>query len=138
MTVIFLDIDGVLNQLQGNFFLDVACVNNLHDLCHNLNASIVLITSWKKGFCRNKNMCSKQICNLIDLLGDASIINRTRDCKSRKEEVLLYLKEHPEVTRYVILDDDFEEEIKGLYQVNYKTGLTKSDIKKIRKYVVTV
>ncbi len=82
-------------------------------------------------------MCSKQICNLIDLLGSELVINRTRDCTSRKEEVLLYLKEHSEVSRYVILDDDFEERMEGLYQVNYKTGLTKSDIKKVRKYIVS-
>jgi len=35
-----LDIDGVLNQLQGNFFLDAECVKNPRDLRFRLHTYI--------------------------------------------------------------------------------------------------
>lgn len=45
--IIFLDIDGVLNQLQGGYYLDENCIKVLSNLCKRVNGKIVLTSSWR-------------------------------------------------------------------------------------------
>jgi hypothetical protein len=46
---IFLDVDGVLNQLQP-WYLDKSCIKNLAELCKKLDATVTLTSSWRKGY----------------------------------------------------------------------------------------
>ena len=53
-----------------------------------------------------------------------------------KKEIEYYIRRHS-ISSYIILDDDeslfpYPERI-NLYLTNYKTGLTESDIKKLKK-----
>lgn len=135
--VIFLDIDGVLNQLQGNYYLDIKCIENLAILCKNLKATIVLTSSWRLGY-SNLGKCSPQIekVKLIFSKYNIKISGRTANLGDRAIEILDYIKKH-NVKNYVILDDDKSEFKKGLldntYIINYKTGLTEDDVKRIIK-----
>ena len=137
--VIFLDIDGVLNQLQGNYYLDIKCIENLAILCKNLKATTVLTSSWRLGY-SNLGKCSPQIekIKLIFSKYNIKISGRTANLGDRAIEILDYIKRH-NVKNYVILDDDKSEFKKGLldntYIVNYKTGLTKEDINRIIKTI---
>ena len=54
----------------------------------------------------------------------------------RTEEINEYVS-HYKIQDYIILDDDLHlfSDKKNLYHVNCKTGLTKSDIKGIKKFL---
>ena len=135
--IIFLDIDGVLNQLQP-WYIDNTCVKNLGQLCKQLyTTKIVLTSSWRKGWNRDITKCTPQIMTLIKCLSaeGLSIIGRTRELGDRLAEVLDYCENH-DIKRYVILDDDrseFSKSVKNLYITNSKTGLTMTDIKNIKR-----
>lgn len=135
--LIFLDIDGVLNQLQRDY-IDETCVANLAVLVHKLNAKIVLSSTWRFGFMHDFSYCTPQIQHLIKVFQsfNLQIWSRTGiKLRTRSKEIQSYLREHPD--DYIVLDDDASlfSNIKNLYLVNYKTGLTSKDVKKILKKV---
>ena len=110
--IIFLDIDGVLNQCQTGCYIDKLCLKVLIDICKKLNANIVLSSSWRVGFSLFGE-CSKEIQNLIDLLEPhgIKIVGRTPRRANREIEIKEYLRTH-DVTNYLIIDDvitDIEE-----------------------------
>ena len=59
-TIIFLDVDGVLNQLQRNYFIDIDCVEVLAKLVKELNAKIVFSSTWRFGY-SNTGKCTPQV-----------------------------------------------------------------------------
>lgn len=133
--IILLDIDGVLNQLQGNYYIDKNCVRELSIICKELNADIVLTSSWRIGYV-NVGKCTPQIEELKSIAKDnnINIIGRTRDLGNRSSEITTYIKEH-EVSKYIIIDDD-ESEISSelherAYFINCRTGITHKDVKNI-------
>lgn len=135
--IVFLDIDGVLNQLQGNYFLDKKCIENLGKLCKEIKGIVVLTSSWRLGY-TNVGKCSPQIEELRKLFREQniSILGRTLDLGDRSEEIKKYIETH-NVGNYVIIDDDISEfkneALPNLYIVNHKTGLTDIDINKLVK-----
>ena len=135
--VIFLDIDGVLNQLQGRYSLDKNCIKNLALICNSLNGKIVLTSSWRLGY-TNLGKCSPQIEKLKEYFDtyDINIVGRTVDLNDRTKEIEAYINKY-EIKKYIILDDDKSEFKSGLlkntYIINHKTGLTEKDAKKIVK-----
>lgn len=135
-TIIFLDIDGVLNQLQPNYYLDNNCIKILAEIKEKLQAEIVLTSSWRLGFTHSYDRCTPQIQNLINRFRQygIKIKSRTRQLGDRTTEIKTYIHEN-EVDNYIILDDDESEhtDYTNIYIVNSKTGLTKYDIKKILK-----
>lgn len=116
-SVCFLDIDGVLNKSATNnhICLDSGLVANFRLLLEKSGARIVLSTFWRH--------YEEYIAYVLHLQGvDASlVIGKTpgrseasmfsRSCaddkeyESRASEIKAWLREHPEVTHYVILDD---------------------------------
>lgn len=117
MKIVFLDVDGVLNSYrnvvaQGGFpfpkgssaaknpqhsdeNLDVLAVGMVRELCLRNEAQIVMHSTWRKH---------------IDLAEfakrwDLPILDKT-DHGDKSQSVGRWLKEHPEVEKYVILDDD--------------------------------
>lgn len=135
--VIFLDIDGVLNQLQRNYYLDNKCIENLGVLSKKLSATVVLTSSWRIGY-TNFGKCTPQIDKLKIQFSKYSIkiSGRTANLGDRTLEISEYIKKH-NVKRYIILDDDKSEFTSGLlpntYIVNSRTGLTKEDVRKLVK-----
>ncbi len=94
--IIFLDVDGVLNQLQP-WYIDNTCIKNLGQLCKQLHTTkIVLTSSWRKGWNRDTTKCTPQITSLMKCLNaeGLSIIGRTRDIGDRLLEVLDYCENH--------------------------------------------
>ena len=77
---IFLDVDGVLNQLQGNYYLDSNCIKQLSRLCKKLDAKIVLSSSWRMGYV-HFGRCSPQIEALKEQFEkyEIRIIGRTKN-----------------------------------------------------------
>lgn len=99
---------------------------------------IVLISTWKEGF--NKDNNSPQIQHLIDTLSiyGLTINDKTISVKgkTRQEEIEYYIRRN-NIKDYIILDDDISlyNDISkiNIYIVDYHTGCTEKDNKKILK-----
>lgn len=65
MITVFLDIDGVLNQLQYGYHLDRSCIDVLNQIVKGLDYQIVLTSSWRLGFSHSYKRCSPQVQNLL-------------------------------------------------------------------------
>lgn len=113
MKILYLDIDGVINSrrtaeaFEGypwnaksleNF--DKVAIALIQRLCEITDCKIVLSSSWRA----DPNW--KDLAEQLDL----PIIDRTpiKISSNRGEEVAMWLREHPEVTQYAIVDDTDE------------------------------
>ena len=109
---VFLAIDGVLNtkaDWKRSYTLNM---RNVDDLCSWLklqkSPTVVLISSWKRGFSPIRSNCSIQLKTLLDYVDSKVSGVRyciTRDFKYRDEEVSDFL-EHHSSDSYIVLDDD--------------------------------
>lgn len=141
MKALFLDIDGVCNSeetlvkqylknrvgktlgidptmafMVGKIVLDTGCV-------------LVISSSW-----RNWPDGMKQIKESVY----PEIYGKTPNARSgfRGAEVRAYLKAHPEITKYAILDDDNDfYKYQPLFKTEWKTGITKQIAKKVTEYL---
>jgi hypothetical protein len=139
MKVIFLDMDGVLNNRKsltaaannaifptGNatfHTVDPDCVNRLRKLVEATDAKIVVSSTWRMFMdevYRAFNWCDWK---------DVPIIGRTGKFGARGAEIDAWLKSNPEVTQYVILDDDsFDIHQKTHFvKTEHELGLTDDD-----------
>lgn len=116
--ILFLDLDGVLNSinyiksLDGDFDdpinqIDPVAVIRLNNLILRTGASVVISSTWRLIFrrasdplktCQNSMACYKIVAPIIGMTGVES--------GGRKEEIKMWLSEHPEVEKFVIIDDD--------------------------------
>jgi len=129
MHVIFLDVDGVLNNLNSKIgVFEESCMSSLKKIVDNTNAKIVLSTSW-----RDSHSDVGMLLSAIDKAGidvglivgstphlwqlsgskfdddEGKFINKTGDewTGSRGHEIFEWIKMNNILaTRFVILDDD--------------------------------
>ena len=138
MTIIFLDIDGVLNDIRVKFKEE--SVNVVKELIKIYNAKVVMITSWQLNGTINRR---KYIANRLEEQGiydvdfiepnfEGSFLNI--DVPDRVLGIIDYLKNN-DVSSYVILDDDYHNDYKLLCLNHYRPfplkGLTYKDLSKI-------
>lgn len=135
MKIIFLDIDGVLNHknspLCGAVFgIDYTLLPLLKNILDQTGAKIVLSSSWR--------LSIHPRLRVKDAL--ASIGAEFIDCTKylggpRANEIQEWLNRHPEVTDFIILDDDIDAEIVGhFFQTSMNYGLTEKHVKGIIRY----
>lgn len=133
MKAIFLDIDGVLNTFVSlrqehkhptpkRFTLDVVCVRNLQRILEATPAKVVLSSSWRCTDILFMDLHAELAKHGID------IWEKTPDIRFRLrgEEIAVFLKEHPEIERFVILDDDSDmlpEQLPFFVQTSMDGGL---------------
>ena len=142
--IIFLDVDGVLNSAEfsrwlwdnhekkyrGYEMLDQRAILCLQDIVFVTGAKIVLSSSWRISSLRTKQL-EEQL-----LPYGLEIIDRTISDASggRGEEVKEWLSRHPEVSHFVILDDDDDfkdEELKKHFvQTTFYRGLLEEHVDK--------
>ena len=116
--VIFLDVDGVLNDSKCNarvcsslIGIRDRLVKNLAAIVEATDAVIVLTSSWKSEWHRNtfardqpdmgkylQNKLAKQHLYILDKTKD--------DGDNRGEGIQRWLANHPSVTNWIVLDDD--------------------------------
>lgn len=142
-TVIFLDIDGVLTTLTTkwqSFHPD--CVKALKHILENTNALMVLSSSWRRGFIDwkkkkdrmvDKKDALRRLSEWLDADGlqGHRLIDST-PClfnETRGKEIETWLENHPEIKRFIILDDDDDIEpfIDNLIQTHPVHGLSMED-----------
>ena len=136
-TIIFLDIDGVLNQLQRNYFIDIDCVEILAELVKEVNGEIVLSSTWRLGY-SNTGKSTPQVEKLKHIFEnyDIKIVGRTPKLGDRAEEITKFIQLY-DIDKYLILDDDKREFPSGLlphtFIINNRTGLKGYKLKDILK-----
>lgn len=134
--VIFLDIDGVLNSLKtfvkhpfSMLGIDKQYVKIFNRIIEETEAKVVLSSTWRHNPNWKKIMKDNGLkCDFLGRTGDLNGI--------RGKEVKKWLEEHPETTKYAILDDDSDfYSSQPLFKTSFKTGLTEKIADKIIKYL---
>jgi len=117
--VLFLDVDGVLNKVgtrerspHGTYGIEQGMVKLLRDIVAATDCKICVSSTWRKYDNLMKHLCDELGGNLeTRIIGKTPVLDRQMDSgiwvgKVRGDEIQAWLDEHPEVTRFVILDDD--------------------------------
>lgn len=149
MKVIFCDWDGVLitvgamiynNRLRlaglsdtptHQAFDPIACSNLEYILEECPDVQVVVSSTWRKGH----TLAALQEMLKVHQILPQRMIGTTPVSKEgyRGKEIQAYLKEHPEVTEFVILDDDSDMEpyMDRLVKTDGRNGLTFTDAEKV-------
>lgn len=132
---VFLDVDGVLNIYQPELEVQAllpSAGKNICELIHRMKANVVVISSHRSGGANWDMLLAFFQSNHID---DVDITPYGEKYHSRTEEINTYLHMHPDVKRYVILDDCFQDDYscdvtlrEHLVFVDALKGLQKQDV----------
>ena len=136
--VIFLDIDGVLNDNISNFSLE--SIDVLKKLIQIYNAKVVMITSRQMNGTKARRNCIQQQLEELGIY-DVDFIDPNFDgsmcdikLPSRILGIIDYLTNN-EIANYVILDDEHHNDYKLICLNHYRTmpfkGLTYKDLSRI-------
>jgi hypothetical protein len=144
MKVIFLDIDGVLNSDETSnprklpYIVDRKLLTRFKRVLKRTGAKVVLSSTWRYD---PAGLFSAKYNGLrfLDITPDMPR-------RSRRDEILTWLKQHPKVNRFAVIDDDDDElDELPLFQpsasigldarmasgvVNYLNGKTNQDMRK--------
>lgn len=163
LKVVFLDIDGVLNsnfwndnhqkEISDGILINIEMIKLLARLVNNTNSKIILHSGWRIWFNSETKPVSKEAQKLVDLLAYEGLtidgltpdltteeIKKTKKFSTVKaDEILLWLKQHNDVSGWVVLDDlDLHNEQIELHQVkpDQTIGLTIENIEEAEKILL--
>ncbi|MFA9378339.1 MAG: HAD domain-containing protein [Lachnotalea sp.] len=153
--IIFLDVDGVLNsnpwndthqkEISVGLLIDEDKVKLLSEIISKTEASIILHSGWRVWFDENILPTRKESQLLVEILerNHILILGVTPDLSTEEvkvtkkyslvkaKEILTWLQEHPEVERWVVIDDLYlhnDEVEKHQIKTNCLIGLTQADV----------
>lgn len=109
MKVIFLDFDGVINNFNNDLLVDFDNVKYLLEIIKCSGAKVVATTSNKYGFQKHgsEGIGYYRYVKKLKEYG-IDVLDVTPCCNLDRElEIVSYLKMHPEVSEFLILDDDY-------------------------------
>lgn len=119
MKVIFLDIDGVLNNYQtmaltpdGYTGINNGLLKRLSMIVKETNARIVLSSTWKSDWDKDENLCSNDGKYMVKKFKQLNLLifDKIEDINDslsmRGASIMKYLENHPEVEEWVVIDDD--------------------------------
>lgn len=149
MKVVFLDIDGVLNNDKTNAktpdgFTGIgnSQIKRLAEFVKQTGANIVLSSTWKDEWDKNPERLTTDGRYMVKKFRQVglSILDKidesTTGGSHRGAAINLYLEKHPEIEDYVILDDfefdffQYENLAEHFVQTDGRIGLTASDVEK--------
>lgn len=115
MKVIFLDVDGVLNNdftttrtKQGAEFVDDYLIERLKRLIDATGATVIMSSSWRYG--RTCKAHHDDFVELLEKLESHGVhvedYTPTMNTAHKSVEIKQYLQDHPEIEKFVVLDDD--------------------------------
>ena len=134
--VVFLDVDGVLNSIHtirvtaNNYtFVDEKHILRLKRILDETGAVVVLSSDWKDGMVDPETRSDLEELRDELLRYGIEITDYTPDdtlFRCRGTEIEMWLQSHPEVSRFVILDDraDIDPNKDRWVQTYYTEGLT--------------
>jgi hypothetical protein len=146
--VVFLDYDGVVNTpmwdesgTKCNYsFPSDNKVNNfqavqwLSEACQKFGFGIVITSTWRRRDNYKDCLINGGLRSEINILGRTPYLYG----KTRGEEIREYLNNHPEITDYIIVDDDEDmmpEQLPHFIQTDGYTGFNLHDFEKFEKMV---
>lgn len=111
MKVIFLDFDGVINSYQSEL-VDPECVGVLSAIIEETNAKVVATSASRYAFLEGKvtYLESDFYRDYVKRLQAYGIqIDDIVPCihKNKEIEIQTYLQQHPNISEYLVLDDDY-------------------------------
>ena len=123
MKILFLDVDGVLNSLNTTNFKDLYPLDPymaflIGRIQLQTGCEVVLSSSWRHHPEGVENV-SKRVVQLLDVTPSVG--------EYRGHEIEAWLQEHPEVTKYAILDDDADMlvyQAPNFFKTTFEEGLT--------------
>lgn len=133
--VIFLDVDGVLNSLSTPAWMgedwDIPLarpLQNLKYIVDKTGAKIIVDSSWRESAVAMRKLELALKVFELQIAGQTPFINFDRPA-----EIRAWLAEHPEVERYVILEDDQfhwdTDQLNKIVPVNASEALTARNAK---------
>ena len=123
MKVIFLDIDGVLNY-NGSSFLSEDKIILLRDILRRTGAKLVLSSSWRIIFYKPEIVCKEVELIKNSFIGDLELYGYLPfDDIDRSKSVEIWLKEHSEIEKFVIVDD---------WDINFTKNFPKQFVRKMK------
>jgi hypothetical protein len=135
MRIIFLDIDGVLNCASTKnprklpYFVDRKLLKRFKRLVQRTKAKVVLSSTWRydpAGLFSAKHWGIPFIGAIPDM-----------PSKPRSVEIKTWLKHHPNVERFVVIDDEDDElDEFPLFQPSSRTGISRAIVRGIENYLV--
>ena len=141
--VIFLDLDGVLNIIDGKnptyklyiYHFEPFLVKRFNELLETIpNLQIVISSSWREDMDDLKSILISSGFKFIDRIIDSTPLNNDKRGKQIKDFIQIH-----NINKFLIIDDNIEE-IKIFFnesyyiKVNSLTGLSANDIKKIKMF----
>lgn len=131
MKILFLDIDGVVNSRSTTNFdqlypIDPYMAFLVGKIQLDTGCEVVLSSSWRH-HPDGVAAVEKRIVKIKD-------VTPTKDY--RGDEIIEWLKKHPGVERYAILDDDTDfHDWQPLFKTTFENGLTEEIAKQVTDYL---
>lgn len=136
MKVLFLDIDGVVNckttqqRHRGFIGIDPYLAFLVGKIVLATDCKVVLSSSWRHSQ-DGIDEVKKQVIDIYDITGNC--------CSGiRGVEIHNWLKQHEEVTKYAILDDEGDMLLwqkDNFFQTSWDTGITEEIVEKVIKHL---
>lgn len=118
--IIFLDYDGVVNTIiwdkegkkadynhpSDNAVNDFQAVQWLSEFCQKYDYSIVVTSTWARKANYKECLINGGLRTGIEILGCIDVYKF-----DRPEGIADYLKNHPEIKSYIIIDDEYEDKM---------------------------
>ena len=119
--IVFLDFDGVINLDSNNYsgpFKNDNLIDNINRLCLDNNFEIVVISSWRKYSNYKSILYNSGLNKKVEIVGCTNNLE-----KDRESEIIEYIKEHPYIDKFIIIDDmPFNLLKKYQVQTDYNSG----------------
>ena len=145
---VFLDIDGVINHnawyksdayYQNQYKdpdLDPHVIDLINQFTNETGVKIVISSSWKiDDYCLER-LDRAGLENVVDITPNL-IFSVPIEDYSRGMEIEYYLQEHPEIEKYLILDDQndfFDYQQKNFLLIDYQVGITEKNIEYCKRW----
>jgi len=133
--VIFLDVDGVLNSGQDYYSFTIETDKHfllLKRIIDATGAEIVLSSTWRMHE-EDRNIVHKRLQEFgMDFIDSNRTPNSSYELMHRGDQIREWFKNNPDVTSFVILDDDSDmcEYITHLVKTDTNVGLQELDVEK--------
>ncbi len=133
MDIIFLDVDGVLNNaktlIRGKM-LDDKCIIRLKTILDNTNTKLVLSSTWRL---RKKNGVKLYKAFVKNGIDPKLLIGKTPNLYKRENEIYHWVENH-NVNKWIAIDDiSLKLPKEHFINTSFFTGLIDDDVKKAIK-----
>lgn len=124
--VLFLDVDGVLNTYRGTADLEPRLVARVKAVLRKTGACLVMSSSWRQ--CQDY---AARVWGAFGVAGPDQFVTPIHGALHRRgSEIAAFLRDHPEVRRYAILDDNawmLSSQARVFVQTDPNSGITTRD-----------